>query len=346
MERAAYRIVDANFNRAREAFRVMEDIARFCLNSAPMSSRAKSLRHELCAIVGVLDNRFLLASRDTPGDAGTTVRVENQLSRSNLPDCLTAASRRAVEALRVLSETIQALDHTLAARLEGVRYACYTLEKDITLAFHTRGRIAGIRLCVLISSSLPADIFRLTSQCCKGAAQCLQLRAKNLPDAHLLAVASEFVAICRQHGVISIINDRADVAVAAGADGVHLGQDDLPTAAVRKLQLSPLIVGRSTHDTVQLQRAIEEGADYVGIGPVFATQTKPDAEVAGLDYLRQAVPMLTEAGILGLAVGGITLENLRQVRSAGAAAIAVSAAIISSPDPTAACKLFASQLLE
>ena len=324
----------------------MEDIARFYLNSAPLSSRAKSLRHELCAIVGVLDNSFLLTSRDTPGDAGTTVNVENQLSRSSLSDCLTAAARRAVEALRVLSETVQTLDKALAARLEAVRYTCYTLEKDITLACHARGRIAGVRLYVLISSSLPADILRLTSQCCRGGAQCLQLRAKELADAQLLEVANEFVAICREHGVVSIINDRTDIAVAAGADGVHLGQDDLPMASARKLQLSPLIVGKSTHNTDQLQQAVEEGADYVGIGPVFATQTKPDTEVAGLAYLRKAVPVIVEAGIPGLAVGGITLENLKQVRSAGATAVAVSAAVINSPDPTAACKLFASRLLE
>jgi len=345
MEKAASRIIDANFNRAREALRVMEDIARFHLNSTPLSSRAKSIRHELCALIDTLDSRLLLASRDTPGDVGTTISINNQLSRANLADCLTAASRRASEALRTLCETLQTIDRTLAGRLEQLRYTCYTLEKDITLAASTRTKMASVKLYVIITCDLPGEIIRLTRECCRGGASCLQLRSKALPDADLLAIATEFVTICGDHGVISIINDRPDIAIASGADGVHLGQEDLPIAAARKLQTSPLIVGKSTHNMQQLAAAIDEAADYVGIGPVFPTDTKPAVEVAGLKYVRQAAPITAEAGILGVAIGGITLGNLAEVMAAGARAVAVCGAIANSPDVAATCKSFITRML-
>lgn len=345
MERAVYRIIDANFNRAREALRVMEDVCRFYLNSPALSSRAKELRHELSATVGGLDAGMLLSSRDTPGDVGMTIRVDNQHTRGDLRDCLTAAAKRASEALRTISEASQTLDAEVAARVERVRYACYTLEKDIVLAATVRPRMAGVRLYGVITCSLPADILSLTGKCCRGGAHCLQLRAKELLDDQLLAVASEFVGICRQNGVISIINDRADIAIASGADGVHLGQNDIPVAAARKLQLSPLIIGRSTRNVVELRAAIEEGADYVGVGPVFPTETKPGVEIVGLDYVRQAAPILAEAGILGVAIGGITLANAAQVMAAGAGAVAVSGAIVNAQDPESACKGFISKVL-
>jgi thiamine-phosphate pyrophosphorylase len=346
MERAVYRIIDANFNRGREALRVMEDVCRFYLNSLSLSSRAKHLRHELSSAIAVLDSGQLLTSRDTPGDVGTTITVENQLSRGDLRDCLTAAAKRASEALRTLSEVAQTIDPALAARIEKVRYACYTLEKDIVLAVAVRPKMAAVRLYVVITSSAAAEIISLARRCCQGGAQCIQLRAKSLADVQLLAVAGEFAGVCREHGIISIINDRVDIAAACGADGVHLGQDDLPIRAARKLELSPLVVGRSTHNVNQLRAAIEDGADYVGIGPVFATETKPDIEVAGLEYVRQAAPIAAEAGILGVAIGGITLGNISQVMGAGAAAVAVCGAVAGAPDPAAACKSFVSRLLE
>ncbi len=346
MEKAACRIIDANFNRVREALRVMEDFARFHLNSNHLSARVKSLRHELCAAIGKLDAGLLLASRDTPGDVGTNVKIDNQLSRSSLTDCLTAASRRASEGLRTLSETIQTIDPSLASRLESIRYACYTLGKDITLAASARSKMGAVRLYVIITSSLPSDIIRLTQQCCRGGANCLQLRAKQIPDDQLLAIATEFAGICREHGVVSIINDRVDIAAICGADGIHLGQNDLPASAARRLQLSPLIIGKSTHNVKQLQAAIDERADYVGLGPVFPTQTKPEIEIAGLDYLKQAVPLLGESGTPAVAVGGITLDNIEKVRAAGINAVAVGSAIINAREPQSACKAFVSKLLE
>jgi thiamine-phosphate pyrophosphorylase len=160
-----------------------------------------------------------------------------------------------------------------------------------------------------------------------------------MADDSLFALAGEFVGICKAGGVLSIINDRVDIAVAAGADGVHLGQNDLPIEQARKLALSPLIIGKSTHSREQLQAACQDEPTYVGLGPVFATATKPSARAVGLDYVRKGIKELADTGIGHVAIGGITPDNIEDVLSAGARAVAVCAAVTKTSDPTAACRV-------
>ena len=346
MERAGYRIVDANFNRAREALRVIEDYCRFALNSAPLSSRAKEMRHKLSSAIARLNTERLLASRDTPGDVGVGQTIESAIGRTDLKDSLTAACKRLPEALRVLAETLRSDEPGIADEMEGLRYAGYSLEKDIALFADAQVRFSKVRLYVLISSNLPAvslsnppaDVFTLTGQCIAGGVDCLQLRAKDIDADRYFAVACEFVKMCKDAGVISIINDRADIAIASCADGVHLGQNDLPLEQARKLQLTPLIFGKSTHSPAQLNAAIAELPTYVSLGPIFATPTKPDTKPVGLEYVKQALPILTDTGVGHVAIGGINENNIEAVLRAGAKTIAVSSAVAASPDPIAACK--------
>lgn len=338
MERAVYRIIDANFNRAREATRIIEEFCRFALNNSRLVERAKQLRHELSATVHKLDAGRLISSRDTLGDVGMGKRLDMQLSRGNLQDCLTAACKRLTEALRTLSEMIQTMNRPVADTVEKLRYKAYTLEKDIVLFSEPVERFKGVRLYVIISSSLPADVVSLAYKCAAGGADCIQLRAKNIEDDKFFALAAEFVRICEAADVLSIINDRVDVAVGAGADGIHLGQNDLPVEHARKLQLAPLIIGKSTHSVGQLRAACQERPTYVSLGPVFATVTKPNAEAVGLDYVRQATKELADTGIHSVAIGGVTLSNVEDVLKAGARAIAVCSAATEVDDPTAACR--------
>jgi thiamine-phosphate pyrophosphorylase len=338
MARAVYRIIDANFNRAREALRVIEDFCRFSLNSAPLTTCAKQLRHELSACISKLDAGRLIAARDTLTDVGVGKTVDNQLQRSNLRDCFTAACKRLTESLRTLAEMTQTLNPEVAQTIEKLRFSAYTLEKDIVLFSDTTEKFKPVRLYVIISSSLPADVFSLTGRCLAGGADCIQLRAKAVDDDRLFALALEFVKVCKDAGVLSIINDRVDIAVAAGADGVHLGQDDIPVEQAHKLQLTPLIIGKSTHSIEQLHAACEELPTYVSLGPVFATATKPGASPVGLDYVKQGVEELADTGIGHVAIGGITLDNVEDVLNAGAKAIAVCSAVTEAADPTAACK--------
>lgn len=346
MERAGYRILDANFNRAREALRVVEEYCRFVLNSGALSERAKRLRHELCAAVGRLDAGRLIAGRDTLGDVGVGAKVEGQLERATLKDCFTAGAKRLTEALRVLAEVAQTEDGTVAEAVERLRYEAYTLEKDIVLFSEPVEKFNRVRLYVIITSNLPAEVLALASQCAAGGADCIQLRAKDIPDDRFFALSVEFVELCREMGALSIINDRVDIAAAAGADGVHLGRNDLPVEQARRLQLTPLIVGKSTHSIRELEAACPALPSYVSLGPAFATATKPDIEPAGLEYVRQGLEQLATTGISHVAIGGITLDNVEQVIEAGAHRVAVCAAVTKTTHPTQACRRLKERIVE
>jgi len=338
MECAVYRIIDANFNRAREAIRVIEEFCRFALNSGPLAERAKQIRHELSSAIGRLDASRLISGRDTLGDVGVGRTVDNQLVRGELRDCFTAGCKRLTEALRVLAEMTQTLDRSVAETVEKLRYAAYTLEKDIVLFSDTSEKYKSVKLYIIITSNLPAEVISLAYKCVAGGADCIQLRAKAIEDDKLFAITVEFARICKEAGVLSIINDRVDVAAASGADGVHLGQNDLPVEQARKLQLTPLITGKSTHSPKQLRAACEERPTYAALGPVFATETKPTAPAVGLDYVRQAKKILDGTGIGNVAIGGITPDNVEDVLKAGATAIAVCAAVTKAGDPAVACR--------
>jgi len=350
MERATYRIIDANFNRAREAARVIEEFCRFALNSASLTERAKQLRHELSAAIDKLDAGWLLSSRDTISDVGVGKKIDKQFERTDLKSTFTAACKRLTEALRTLTEMTSALggqNRSVAQMLEKLRFDAYALEKDIVLFAEPAEKFKRVKLYVIISSPPaflrkqeggPADIICLTQRCVAGGADCIQLRAKDINDETLFAVAVEFVKVCKAGGVLSIINDRVDVAVAAGADGVHLGQNDLPIEQARKLQLAPLIIGKSTHSLEQLKTAGEAQPTYVSLGPVFTTGTKPTAEPVGVRYVREAIKKLADTGIGNVAIGGITLKNVEKVLNAGAQVIAVCSAVTEVGDPTTACR--------
>jgi len=338
MERAAYRIIDANFNRAREALRVIEDYCRFCLNCEHLSGRAKDMRHRLSTIIAKVDAGQLLANRDTPGDVGVGQTTKNVIGRGNLKDSLTAACKRLPEALRVIAETLKSDKPQMADDIEKLRYDSYTIEKDIVLFADAQSRFNKVHLYVIISSNLPADIFSLTNQCIQGKADCIQLRAKDLDAEKYFEIAAEFVKMCRDAGVLSIINDRVDIAIAAGADGVHLGQNDLPIEQARKLQLKPLILGKSTHSIKELKAAIEERPAYVSLGPIFKTPTKPDIKVAGMEYVEKGLPILTDTGIAYVGIGGINGGNIEKVLTAGVTKVAVSSAVTASKNPKNECK--------
>jgi len=318
----------------------MEEFCRFALNSSDLTGRTKQFRHELSAEIAKLDSAKLIASRDTLGDVGVNTTVDKQLGRSSLYDCFTAACKRLPEALRALAEVTQTIDPAQSRAIENLRYAAYTLEKDIVLFASAGEKFRNVRLYVIISSNLPADILFLTERCIAGGADCIQLRAKDIEDDTLFAVAAEFVQLCRAGRVISMINNRVDIAVAAQADGVHLGQSDLPVEEARRLQMSPLIIGKSTHCPEQLRLACEEQPTYIGLGPIFSTDTKPTAQPVGLDYVKQGAEMLSNTGIGHVAIGGITAKNVTEVLGAGAKAIAVCSAVTQVSDPESACRKF------
>jgi len=228
------RILDANFNRAREALRVMEEAARFILDDAALCEAIKKLRHELSQALACVPN--LEAHRDTPGDVGTTIKTADEQRRESVSDVAIAAGKRLSEALRAIEEFSKTLDvripstqQSLAAAVESMRYRGYDIEQKLVRALAT-GQAKQWKLCVLISEELcpSRDWFTVAQGVVAGGADCVQLREKHLDAGELLSRARKLVQLCRPAGVSVIINDRPDVAMLAEADGVHLGQTDLP----------------------------------------------------------------------------------------------------------------------
>jgi thiamine-phosphate pyrophosphorylase len=182
----------------------------------------------------------------------------------------------------------------------------------------------------LVCDRRPASFLRAAL---RGGVNILQLRDKTASDNELLEAAAAFRACCDEAGALLVINDRPDLAVAAAADGVHVGQDDLDVATARKTVGEELIVGRSTHSPAQVDAA--QGADYIAVGPVHATPTKPGRPPVGLDPVRHAA---THARVPWFAIGGIDADNVDQVIAAGARRIVVVRAITEAADPGAAAR--------
>lgn len=170
----------------------------------------------------------------------------------------------------------------------------------------------------------------LAEQLCAGGARLIQLRVKDLPSRDFLTLAQQVRAVCHHYGCVLIINDRADIALAVDAEGVHVGQEDLPLAAARKVLGSRKIVGVSTHNPAQAQAADRDGADYIGFGPVFGTTTKATGYSArGLEQLRE-IRSLVRLPIV--AIGGITTDRAPATLAAGADAVAMISDLVLAAD--------------
>jgi thiamine-phosphate pyrophosphorylase len=177
-------------------------------------------------------------------------------------------------------------------------------------------------------------------QALHGGVDIVQLRLKDAGEDSIVATARRYAAVCHAHGVPLILNDRPDLVAAAGADGVHVGQDDTGVAQARALVGPDRVVGLSTHSPAQIDAAaVETAVDYIGVGPVHATPTKPGRPAVGLDLVRYAA---AHAATPFFAIGGIDAGNAVDVRAAGATRIAVVRAITEARDPEAAARVLRS----
>lgn len=332
--REIHRILDANFNRAREALRVVEDCGRFALNDPAITAMAKNIRSDLKEILTAMPTEEMITSRDTPGDIGTEITSPSEPKRSGLPDVATAACKRLSEALRTLEEYSKVVTPDRTVQIERMRYNAYTLEQRLTGRLMVASRIAEAKLYVLISSDLCAGSFRDKARAVlAGGADVIQLREKAVSDAVFLALAAELRELTDEMGKLFIVNDRADIAAIVGADGIHLGQHDLPIGEARRLLRPGAIVGRSTHSLGQARAAVNEGADYVSLGPIFETATKDAGPALGPDLLAE---VCREVSIPVVPIGGITAENAGLLACAGR--VAVCSGVCGQDDPRAAAR--------
>ena len=171
----------------------------------------------------------------------------------------------------------------------------------------------------------PLRLEEQARQALAGGATALQLRDKEADGGELFAEARRMLRLCRELGVPLFVNDRLDIALACGADGVHLGQNDLPVAEARRLAPRPFIIGASARTPEDADRAVRDGADYLGVGAVFPTGSKEDARVIGLDGIRA---ITRAAAVPVVAIGGVSLDNLGEVMACGADGVAVISAAV------------------
>jgi thiamine-phosphate pyrophosphorylase len=330
----AIRILDACANRAREGLRVVEDYCRFVLDDVFLSGQLKQLRHDLAAALVALPAGQLLEARETQRDVGAAISTQAEGERASLADVARANWKRLQEALRSLEEFGKTVNPDLGRALEQLRYRTYTLERAAGVGAAARDRLADVRLCVLLTTAHCAGPpERTVCEAAAGGAGLIQLREKELSDRELLERARQVRRWTREAGVLFIVNDRPDVARLVEADGVHLGQDDLPVKEARRILGTDALIGVSAHNLEQLRRAVLDGASYVGVGPTFPSRTKQFTELAGLDFVRAAA---AETALPAFAIGGVNLDTVAAAAAAGARRVAVSEAVCRAADPRAA----------
>lgn len=340
MSHEPLRILDASLNRATEGLRVVEDYARFVLNDPHLTTLAKGLRHDLATAAERLPAGQRHAMRDTQQDVGATITTASETERNDAWHVCAASLKRVEQSLRSLEEYGKLIDGQFSATVEQLRYRTYTLEKALDSTRTSCERLAGANLCVLVDGCRDEKKFRqLVEGLLAAGVGMIQLRDKGLAGRELASRARMLVKATRNSSTISIINDRADIAAAAGADGVHLGQTDLSVHDARSIVGPQALIGLSTHKIEDARQAVLDGANYLGAGPTFASKTKSFDEFLGLDdfpgldYLRE---VSAEVSLPTFAIGGIRDENLSAVMAAGVTRIAVSQAVSSSEQPAAA----------
>jgi len=338
----AFRIIDAAANRGREGLRVVEDYVRFVLDDLHLTRLLKQLRHDLTAALGRFSLGERLAARETQADVGTRVATSAERSREDSAAVLAANFARLQESLRSLEEFAKVLDRDASVPFEQLRYRSYTLQRAVETTRAGLERLGHARLYVLMDGCGTLDAFRrLAGQLVASGVHVIQLRDKSLDDRRLIERARTLREITGPAGVLFIMNDRPDLAVLSRADGVHLGQEELSVKDARTIVGPDKLVGVSAHSIEQARQAVLDGANYLGVGPTFPSNTKHFAEFPGVALVRAVAQ---EIRLPAFAIGGINPENLPLVLGSGLSRVAVSGAVAGAADPAAAVRMFLAAL--
>lgn len=380
-QRNLFRILDASANRAQEAVRVIEDYVRFVLDDSDLTGRLKEFRHELTQLLRLLPEKDRLQSRDTEEDVGTVIQGRGEYQRRNLKEVLASNFSRLQESLRSLEEFAKIISIPLAQGLEQLRYRSYSFQKAIVLCGQQhegnltsekpneksnveqneernegpsggtesgqklRDRLNESQLYVLVDTRESEEEFcEWVQTLIQAGVDLLQLRDKRAEDRHLLSRGLLLRKMTARTNTLFIMNDRVDLALLCDADGVHFGQEELTVQEGRRILGGEKLIGRSTHNMEQVRKAMLEGADYIGIGPVFPSLTKSFETFPGLDFIRAVNTEMAELPCPAFAIGGITLDNFEQVRATGQCRIAVSSPILGATNPREMVQQFKEKL--
>lgn len=336
------RIIDASLNRIGEGLRVLEEYARFSLNNTVLTQKLKNLRHSLVRVNPGLRIQ-LIRGRDSQGDVGANMEVPGEVKARDASGIIAANARRVQESLRVMEEIARQPGLALETNAyRQARFELYTIEKDLLARMLRQDKLrylAGLYVITDIAFLKGRGLTDVATQVIRGGTKMIQLRDKEHRIRALIEAAMELRKICSEHDVLFIVNDSLEAALASDADGLHVGQEDLPAAVARRLLPVDKILGCSARTLTEAKKAQSEGADYLGTGPVFPTTTKDAAGAIGIEIIRK----IKKAVDLPLvAIGGINQSNLKAVMQAGADAAAVISAVMDADDTEKATR----QLIE
>ena len=330
-----YRVIDANINRASEGARVLDDLSRFYFNDEALSERLKSFRHTIREKSLCLQSK-LIAQRDSANDVGLDISRKLEIDRrENLNDLVTANCKRIQEAIRSVEESLKiAGEYNLSKAFEGIRYISYSLEKACfkkVITVNKKEKLETDLYCITASDhSLGRTNMEVVKAMINAGVKIIQYREKDKSLLEKYNECREIRKLTKDAAVTFIINDDIDIAILLNADGVHIGQDDLPIEEVRKLVGEEMIIGISTHSPAQALDAVKRGADYIGVGPLYKTFTKKNVcDPVGLEYLEFAVANIK---IPFVAIGGIKEHNLGDVKKKGARCVSLVTEITGAPD--------------
>ncbi|WP_269625362.1 thiamine phosphate synthase [Prochlorococcus marinus] len=320
-------LIDANLDRAREGLRVMEDWCRFGLKRSDFSIQIKDWRQQL----GVNHHNIYRKARLTSNDPAMGVSHPFQKVRSTPEALFIANSSRVQEALRVIEEFTRITDPKLCEIATKIRYKAYEIEIKVLNATEGINRKKTLKGCsIYLITTNRKNLESIVLQALKAGVKIVQYREKFLHDDEKISQAKCLASLCKKFNSLFIVNDRIDIALAVDADGVHLGQEDIPTKIARELLGNEKIIGRSTHCLKDIKNAEEEGCDYIGIGPIFPSETKKKLNPIGIDSL---IKGLSETLLPAFAIGGINSSNINKLNQINNLRIAVSDVIINSNDP-------------
>jgi len=334
-------IIDANLNRAREGIRVIEDLVRFYTCEKKLCAELKEIRHSISKAANLIAPLSELAkARAYSIDVGKEAYTKSEGLREGLGNIISANTIRVAEALRVLEEFSKLYNPKAGKKFKEIRMKIYVIEQQL-LHKISKERLMenfkGAELYAIIDSrfSFGKSYESLAKAAIKGGAKIIQLRDKVLSTKKLIGIGIKIKELCAKKSVLFIVNDRVDIALAIDADGVHLGQEDMPTKTARKILGPEKIIGYSTHSLQQAKAVDASVVDYISVGPIFATQSKPQYKAVGLKFIKKVRKAVK---LPFVAIGGIKPENAKDVIRSGAGRVAVITAISEAKNPVAATK--------
>jgi len=320
-------IIDANLDRAREGLRVLEDWARFGLGENDFVRKIKNFRQ----ILGKNHLKVYKQSRNFTSDECKGLTHHEQSNRHTPSQIISSNAGRVQEALRVIEEFSRHHNHELSKIASEIRYEIYTLEIDLLRLsrFKELNEILKKNELYVITDQRE-NLLQIIEEILIAGVKIIQHRFKVGTDKDNLQEAIEIKKLCKKYNSLFIVNDRVDIALASNADGVHLGQEDLDLTTARKLLGYSKLIGISANNEIDISNALKNGCDYIGIGPVFETDTKKNKKPLGIEKIKT---LTKDLNIPWFAIGGIKTNNISYLKSNGIKKVALVSQLMNTEDP-------------